>query len=354
MRQPEASSLSNSTKPRVDWYDFARGASIILVVLFHTGIALNSYGLVNEVYWKVNNVLSFVRMPIFFFISGVLARNILLGKTARFRARVALLTYILIIWNIIQSVTRFIVRGDHFSIIEFLHSLVLPSSTLWFIWALAIYAILSRPLMNRRGWSLFAISLAISQISYARLFYFDDYVLNNILRYFPFYCSGVLIGSRPHIMRCLTDWRAMIVSALIFSIIYYSFVMVEVPSPSTYALRLPLAMLGILLGASASERICRFAVFKTIPCLIGRRTLEIYVAHTSFILILVMVFDDYLRILPHADLLAVPLVLVSSIALSLMLKVVLDKCGMGATYRLPAPWRQRLMLHPARPSEASG
>ena len=41
MRQPETSSLSNSTKPRVDWYDFARGASIILVVLFHTGIALN-------------------------------------------------------------------------------------------------------------------------------------------------------------------------------------------------------------------------------------------------------------------------------------------------------------------------
>lgn len=139
---------------RLLWADAARGASVLFVVLFHVLLwHLNDYratmwGPADRVWTKFNAVLGSLRMPLLLGVAGLVAsRRILLGLSEpRNLVRAASNYYLYVVWLLIYAVYFAFVsdpalphRVDGLADVVF--QLVFPNTTLWFVYALALYVI---------------------------------------------------------------------------------------------------------------------------------------------------------------------------------------------------------------------
>ncbi len=112
------STLRAQTRPRINWADSAKGLSIILVVVFHVVRGLNSAHIMatSYVYDIVNMILIRIRMPLFFFTSGLFIERIVKRDPKRFFLnRAGTLLYPYFVWSVIQTAfqSRFSVYANH-------------------------------------------------------------------------------------------------------------------------------------------------------------------------------------------------------------------------------------------------
>ncbi len=75
MTQPIIVDPPRAAKPRVVWVDYAKGLSILFVVVYHVwnGIMTRSHQIATPVEWyePINRAFEMMRMPLFFFVSGL-------------------------------------------------------------------------------------------------------------------------------------------------------------------------------------------------------------------------------------------------------------------------------------------
>ncbi|TFD70384.1 hypothetical protein E3T50_11100 [Cryobacterium gelidum] len=132
-----------------EWINFAKGAAIILVVLYHSSLFLNDLGLAGSTP-RLRLVLGFFPMPVFFFVAGLTAARMLTWNLKDlWRRRLLVLVYLYLLWSFIRVVFYVVVphlRGTERSPTD-LYNIVLlpvwPTSSYWFIWALAIFTLLA-------------------------------------------------------------------------------------------------------------------------------------------------------------------------------------------------------------------
>jgi len=156
--------------------DIARGVLILLVVFMHC------YGHVEEVapaspitrLWDfVVSASRPIRMPAFFLISGYLAKSIIKAEwKVLLWKRVYFLAYMYCIWLVLVESMWVIIRylsGDPHSIPVLFATLVekvfIPNSFLWFLWALAAYAVLAKLTYNLPRWITLGVALIASAVS---------------------------------------------------------------------------------------------------------------------------------------------------------------------------------------------
>ncbi len=132
-----------------EWINFAKGAAIILVVLYHSSLFLNDLGLAGSTP-RLRLVLSYFPMPVFFFIAGLTARRMLTWNfTDLWRRRLLTLVYLYLLWSVIRVVFYLVIphlRGTERSPTDLVNIALLPvwpTSSYWFIWALAIFTLLA-------------------------------------------------------------------------------------------------------------------------------------------------------------------------------------------------------------------
>ncbi|WP_241992233.1 acyltransferase family protein [Cryobacterium lyxosi] len=132
-----------------EWINFAKGAAIILVVLYHASLFLNDLGLAGSTP-RLRLVLGFFPMPVFFFIAGLTARRMLTWNLKDlWRRRLLVLVYLYLLWSVIRVAFYLVVphlRGTERSPTDLLNIVLLPvwpTSSYWFIWALAIFTLLA-------------------------------------------------------------------------------------------------------------------------------------------------------------------------------------------------------------------
>ncbi|MDJ0376217.1 acyltransferase family protein [Cryobacterium sp. PH31-L1] len=132
-----------------EWINFAKGAAIILVVLYHSSLFLNDLGLAGSTP-RLRLVLSYFPMPVFFFIAGLTARRMLTWNFKDlWRRRLLTLVYLYLLWSVIRVVFYLVVphlRGTERSPTDLVNIALLPvwpTSSYWFIWALAIFTLLA-------------------------------------------------------------------------------------------------------------------------------------------------------------------------------------------------------------------
>lgn len=151
--------MSDTPRERIVWLDTAKGISIALVVLLHAMSVATVHA------WPLdmaNKWLVLLRMPLFFFISGVFAQGLLRRPWKQLLAtRVATLLWVFVVWSVITFLTVELVRqiraGESLDFSTLLRIFIEPPATLWFIYALAIITIMTRLLMQTPTW--FALSL---------------------------------------------------------------------------------------------------------------------------------------------------------------------------------------------------
>ena len=132
-----------------EWINFAKGAAIILVVLYHSSLFLNDLGLAGSTP-RLRLVLGYFPMPVFFFIAGLTARRMLTWNLKDlWRRRLLVLVYLYLLWSVIRVAFYLVVphlRGTERSPTDLLNIVLLPvwpTSSYWFIWALAIFTLLA-------------------------------------------------------------------------------------------------------------------------------------------------------------------------------------------------------------------
>ncbi|WP_443136806.1 acyltransferase family protein [Methylobacterium sp. Leaf85] len=134
---------------RLAWVDVAKGLCIVLVVMMHSTL-----GTGNEMGGEgfLHNVVAFAkpfRIPDFFLLSGLFVGRVIDRDWRLFAdRRVVHFAYFYLLWVLIQSAVKYgqIVdgAGPGAFLAHLAHALVEPYSTLWFIYLLAVFSVLTK------------------------------------------------------------------------------------------------------------------------------------------------------------------------------------------------------------------
>ncbi|WP_251857391.1 acyltransferase [Herbiconiux sp. L3-i23] len=146
----------------MDWIDAGRGVSMVLVTIYHVMFVVGAVlGDHSGVWPVIDEALAPLRMPLFFFISGMLAERAVRRPLRLTRRRTIGLAYLYVLWSVIQLLHLLYSvrgRGDPFpESYDIVASFLFPTG-LWFFWALGLYFLLSHFLIRWMGrWSRWGV-----------------------------------------------------------------------------------------------------------------------------------------------------------------------------------------------------
>jgi uncharacterized membrane protein YcfT len=158
-----------TTFARVDWVDFAKGICIILVVMMHSTLgvekAMGTPGYLGEfIAWAKP-----FRMPDFFLISGLfLARRINVNWRSYIDTKVVHFAYFYILWMTIQfgfkgpgivAEEGIAAAASHYAL-----GFIDPFGTLWFIYLLAIFFVVTKLLKDVPAYMVFIMAAVLEML----------------------------------------------------------------------------------------------------------------------------------------------------------------------------------------------
>ena len=160
----------NATRiARIDWVDYAKGFCIILVVMMHSTLGVQKAA--GDIGW-LGYVVEFARpfrMPDFFMISGLFLGLVINRPWLRyFDRKVVHFFYFYVLWVTIQFAFKapvWFAEGADISdlILKYLTVFVEPFGTLWFIYMLPVFFIVTRLLKSVPWWAMM-LGAAVLQI----------------------------------------------------------------------------------------------------------------------------------------------------------------------------------------------
>jgi uncharacterized membrane protein YcfT len=206
----------DTTEPRVDWVDYAKGFCIIFVVMMHStlgvGQALGQEG------W-LHSVVAFAkpfRMPDFFMISGLfLARVIERDWRTYLDRKVVHFVYFYLLWTAIQfAVKAPLLMQEHGALGTlwlYAQSFVEPFGTLWFIYLLPIFFVVTKLAHGRvPTWLIWLLAAALEIAPIAT----GWTVIDEFASRFVYFYTGYLFA--PHIFAFARQAQMLPEAALAF------------------------------------------------------------------------------------------------------------------------------------------
>ena len=145
-------SKPSDTSSRVAWVDVAKGISIILVVMMHSTLGVEA---AMEVTGWMGAVVEFARpfrIPCFMLVSGLFLHRTLSSPWGRYVDRkIVHFAYFYVLWLTIQTVAKtplWLSEGQTMETIvsTYANSYVQPFGTLWFIYLLPVFFLVTRAL----------------------------------------------------------------------------------------------------------------------------------------------------------------------------------------------------------------
>ena len=313
--------LAAATSPEVrsvreGWIDSARGLAIILVVLFHAVINLDLVGLAGP--WsRLAYTLDTFRMPLFFFLSGLLAPS-LLARPLRevLRTRCLNLIYLYVLWCLLLGIFRGLLPHpppDAFASLA--RILVEPNVYLWFLYTLCLFTLvgwLTRPLP---AWLVVGAALIVSAVFAAGLVSTGDVPWDKTFRYWFFF----VLASRaaPAVRSVVPRMRPVhVVGAGVAYVVVLGFFL-YVADDRILFVRPMLGLLAVAAGCGFGVVIARVPALGFVRHL-GTRTLPIYVVHAFPITAAAALLTGrHIDWPPGTGLVAVPLLTLVAILLAL-------------------------------------
>ncbi|MCP9222874.1 acyltransferase [Erythrobacter sp. LQ02-29] len=154
---------ASDKKPRELFLDTAKGFSIVLVVFWHAiAAAYTTIDLPRDsIYVAINNPLLQIRMPLFFFVSGlVFSHTLSKGWATFFRKRLLTMIWLFTLWTFLYALRG---REDPEWVLSSFYN---PPIHLWFLWGLVIYRFTARAAVSMKLPAIL-IAAALSILSFA-------------------------------------------------------------------------------------------------------------------------------------------------------------------------------------------
>lgn len=337
---------------RLTWVDRAKGLTIILVVMSHV-IEKHHFQLEWDLTvpsrggWReINELFRPMRMPLFLMLSGLLASSALQRSWRQVFARRVANPYALYLMWFAINVCAVVVfdfadaEGLELSATGLLRNLVIPQTTLWYMFALVAYfvaAMMLRPL----GRSIPVVLAALlSTATYAYLIPLPDSagMLESILRYFLPFLIGAMLPAVPMGVAASKGPALVILAVTAYVIVWMGF-----RQGATRVLGF--GTVGIVIGALAgvllTTRLTRPRKLSSLLERIGRNTLSIFVLHIPLLAALHWAMTT--GPVGHSpfgsnDVIAAAYPLVATAALvacALAIQTACTRCGLGWLFVLP-------------------
>ncbi len=337
-------------RDRVLWPDLAKGICILLVVLHHTTtkhyvdlVPPGAAGIANG--WAdVSHFLKPVRMPLFFVISGLFAASALARPWRQVARRALAPYYLYVVWLLVLgavfAVERTLPMNRTQDLAELAWDLVLASTGLWFLYALAVYFVLAKLLLRLPA--AWVVLPAAALTASASALPFDEVNRVSVLVHFSYF----LLGSRcPDLVWGLARTpRRSLLPALGLAYVVLAGLLEVAGAPSGLRLLL-LSLVGVPAALVAAVTLSRRSRVAAPLSWMGRRTLPIYVLHMPLLAVLQhspVGFGSATGATAAALALAYPVLAAGAIAVgSLVVHRALVGMGLGALFSLP-----RLSRHP--------
>ena len=186
---------------RVDWVDVAKGICICLVVMMHSTLGVEKAA--GATGW-MTHIVDFARpfrMPDFFLIAGLFLASRINAPWRLFLDRkVVHFAYFYVLWLTIQ----FAFKAPSFAaevgwggvVVEYLHAFVEPWGTLWFIYHLALFLLVTR-LLRSVPWPLVWAGAALVEVAFAAGYIHTGTVLvDEFASRFVYFYSGYVFATR--------------------------------------------------------------------------------------------------------------------------------------------------------------
>lgn len=227
---------------RLNWIDYDKGISIILVGYAHCFFTLKGYGPNLEAYPIINDLDVFLygfRMPLFFIISGMFIAKSLNKKSLSgyISARADTILYPLFVWGIFEITLKIINARFNPNIIhegsnwmDYLYLIINPRVTghFWYLNTLFCIGVIYAVLKSKLKWSAnFQIVLGLALYAFSSYIHINELnygLITDICEYYFFFALGDLISdivpSGKNIKRS-TLWLMFVPLVIAFFVVQY-------------------------------------------------------------------------------------------------------------------------------------
>jgi uncharacterized membrane protein YcfT len=281
-------------KQRLAWIDTARGLAIILVVFIHATQWVQEAPIRIGVWDDINEVVSTLRMPLFFMCAGILATKWLYASWADLIAKkVFFLGWVFVLWQVVGSFEALVaaqITGDQLTPMRMVLSLALsparPRFELWFIWALALFFVITRLTSRFPLAPQLAVGALMASVAFSNLIPEVNLGWNGFLKYYLFFVIGSYY--RP-LLLTLANWmtRPLALAAtggwLLIATLTYVTDLIYLPGVG-----LLVRLFGLVAGIGVALLLQNIKLFSYL----GSRTLPIFLAHTPLLVLMVFVLDQ--------------------------------------------------------------
>ncbi|CAO96475.1 acyltransferase family protein [Erwinia tasmaniensis] len=285
-------------KQEVLWINTLKGGCILLVVLHHTIITtfipsiqyLAAGVMPAEIWIAFNKYLSPLRMPAFFFVSGLLAASAISKKSWSevFTKKFVNILYLYILWGVIQWLSIYNISANLIgqklssaqnaayasSPLEFVKLLALSMTSLWYLYALAFYFLAAKLFYRYRV----ALLVAAITVNYATQFNLvPGWGPNSVVQNYVYFLLGAFFSYQLIELSQLSRRHLVLLGGmLLLGMAHHAAGMIKNPFYCIVAI-----VLGIVLCRALNNRFNMSWLNW-----VGRNTLQIYVLHRIFIEIL--------------------------------------------------------------------
>lgn len=307
--------------------------------MFHAHLTAYELGFRPAFTGPFNVALQPVRMPLFFAISGILAASSLSRPWPELlRSRIWAFVYIFALWGLIRWVffgqVLDNVRGpdEGGDWIQLMVMWVMPSNSLWYIWALAIFYVVAKVAIRFKAAAVIG-AFVLACLTWGGVVP-PTLTTYRTSVYLFFFLTGAYYGPQLLALIPARPWTIGLLALPAFLILEY----VALPALETGladgTLRALETVLGFAVGTVAAVLLTRLAPVRYLFALIGRHTLPVYVTHGLIVAILARLLSSFAGAEPWRYLI-VPLLVIVSVSGSLALEFASKRLGFAWLYHAP-------------------
>lgn len=330
---------------RETWLDVAKGACILLVVLWHVvtkwylDVAWHS-ALPFPGFWGgLGTQLLPLRMPVFFAVSGVLAASAVQRSWPELlRSRVAKFAALYVLWVVIQTMLFWPVPGfgtaHARSVGELVEQVTVSPTNLWYLYALALYFVLARLVRRVPTGVVLAVAAGVATAVSAGLISGGENRWQ-VLQNFLFFALG--LRCHPQIRSFAHSVRLRTVALAVGGFAVVAVAMQALDASGWVGVWTGASLLAVLVGVSLAALASRYDVAPVRGLeQLGARTLPLYVLHLPVVALVDALLDGPLeRVLPTGTVAAaVAPVMVTAVVVVISLSAyrVLGAVGLGRLF----------------------
>lgn len=323
--------MHHAVSRRLEWVDLLRGAACFLVVFNHAAGFSPMFGVpIGGAWLHLIRVFDAFRMPVFFFVAGLLSSSTLSATWHEvLRRRVLTLAWVYLVWCLLHAAVLTVCFGtvDPDAWRQAAFALVWPHQNLWFLFALAVYLVVARAIRTLPAWvqvglALYSALLASSGVAFVST---SNPAVGKTAEYFLAFIVAVHL--RPVILR---PGPVHPLRAAVLAIAFVAVAEIEIRTGSAAVFGVPVltGALAVAAAVSVARVVGGWRVMAPWRAL-GRRTLPVYCVHFLPAIVIPSVFAQSVN---SSAVLQIWPMLATILALGIALAV------HAATRRVPGLW----------------